>query len=389
MKIAYFTDTYIPQVNGVTYVVDTHSRLLSKKNRVRIYTPSYKLKKSIKKQNNGNLIIEGCPSSPLAYYKDVHVSLVNLPGMIKSVKKFNPDIIHFHSPLTIGVSAIIIAKRLKKPLVATYHTLWSETIPPIPPFNLIDKFFKAENGEIDILRKTIWKVSNKIFDYCDVIISPSEVIKKELQTHNHKGNIVVISNGVDTHKFTAKTRTKTNFKILYVGRLGHEKGVDVVIKAFARVIKEFPQAKLEIVGDGPVAETLKDLTKKLRLTKSVVFHGYVPREKIVSYYKECDVFATASVMEVQPLTILEAMSCSLPVIGVKKAGVSGMIKDNFNGYLISKPDEKEMANKIAKILSDDKLRIRLSRNSRKMAKKNSLILSTGKLENLYKRIIQK
>lgn len=385
MRIAYFTDTYIPQVNGVTYVVDTHAKLLSQKHKVKIYAPAYRLKGSVEKYSKGNLTIEKYPSLPVIFYKDVHFPFVDVYKMFKSVEKFKPDVIHFHTPLTIGATSIIIARYLKIPLITTYHTLWSETLPPLPPFKVIDNFFREQINQKDLLRDTIWKASKRIFDYCDVIISPAKIIKDELITHSHKSKLVVISNGVDTGKFTPKTKLKTNFKILYVGRLSPEKNIDTVIRAFAIVKKEIDKATMEIVGGGPSLDGLKKLVKKLKLSKEIIFRGSVPRENLTNYYNRCDIFVTGSAMEVQPLTILEAMSCGLPVVGVKKAGVAGMVEDDFNGYLIPSPNAKKMAEKIVNILLNDKLRVRLSKNSRKTALKNSLKLSIKKLESLYKK----
>ena len=89
-------------------------------------------------------------------------------------------------------------------------------------------------------------------------------------------------------------------------------------------------------------------------------------------------------MEVQPLTLLEAMSCGLPVVGVKRAGVAEMVINDVNGYLVSPSNSNAMSTKIVKILSDNKLRLKLGKNSRKTAKENSLLSSIQKLENLYK-----
>jgi len=238
----------------------------------------------------------------------------------------------------------------------------------------------------DVLRKTIWGVSKKIFDYCDVIISPAEIIKKELIANNHKGKIVVISNGIDTKKFKSRVRAKTNFKMLYAGRLSPEKKVDVVIRAFAKVIERFNEAELIIVGDGKVKNDLKKLAKELKLSKKIKFIGSVNREKLVDYYKKSDLFVTASEMEVQPLTILEAMSCSLPIVGVNKAGVAGIVKNNINGYLADSANSQQIADKINIILGDNKLRIKMAKASRIIAEENSLDESIKKLEKLYHQI---
>lgn len=386
MKIAYFTDTLTPQINGVTYVVENHSELLSKNNDVVVYGPSYSLSGSTKKR--GRLTTKRYPSVSLPNYREMNISFINIPVMISEVKKFNPDIIHFHSPAVMGIAAIMMAKYLKKPLVTTYHTLWSETLPPIPPFNIIDKFFSDTNIKKDALRQTIWSLSKKIFDNCDVIISPAKVIKDELRANNHKGKIVVISNGIDTNKFKYKLHSKPLFKMLYVGRLGHEKKVDIVIDAFNIIQKKYPKVVLTIVGDGPVSKELKLLVKNLKLTKKVKFTGRLDRNKIIKHYQNADIFITASEMEVQPLTILEAMSCGLPIVGVNKAGVGGIIQNNINGYLTKSASAKEISEKVNDILNNNTLRIKMSKNSRKIAQENSLDESIKKLTKLYNQLIK-
>lgn len=387
MRIAYFTDTFLPRIDGVTYTIFEHTKLLSiRGNKVRIYAPAYPEKNENEKLNG--VSIQRYPSIPLPTYKGTRISFPNIYTMYKSIKKFNPDIIHFHTPGPIGISAILIAKFLKKPLVTTYHTLWSETLPPLPPFNIVYGFFKTDEAEKDLFKKAIWKISGDFFDNCDVVVSPAKIIMRELLIHNHKSKIVVVSNGIDTNKFKAKVRPKTNFKILYVGRLSHEKNVDMVIKAFAKVAKEIPEAKMEVVGDGPVLKSLKNLTDKLKLKNKIVFHGSIAREKLANYYNRCDVFATGSAMEVQPLTLLEAMSCGLPIVGVKRAGVAEMITNNVNGYLVSPSNSSAMSIKIIKILSSNKLRLKFSKNSRKITKENNLLSSIQKLEDLYKQTIR-
>ena len=387
MRIAYFTDTFLPRIDGITYTVSEHSRLLSARgNKIRIYAPSYPERNKNEKLNG--VMIERYPSIPFPTYKGTRISFPNIYTIYKSIKKFNPDIIHFHTPGPIGISAIFLARFLKKPLVTTYHTLWSEALPPLPPFNIIYKFFKTDETEKDLFKNAIWKISGEFFDDCDVIISPTKTIMRQLLIHKHKSKIVVVSNGIDTNKFKAKVRAKTNLKILYVGSLSHEKNVDMVIKAFAKVAKEIPEAKMEVVGDGPVLKSLKNLTDKLKLQNKIVFHGSIAREKLANYYNRCDVFATGSAMEVQPLTLLEAMSCGLPIVGVKRAGVAEMITNNVNGYLVSPSNSSAMSIKIIKILSSNKLRLKFSKNSRKIAKENSLLSSIRKLEDLYKQTIR-
>lgn len=385
MKIAYFTDAYLPQVNGVTFVVENHAKLLSKNNDVMIFAPSYGLRRYKETLEAGKLIIERYPSLPVINYKEIHLTFAGLPQMIISIRKFKPDVIHFASPLPIGISAVIISKLFKIPLVSTYHTLLSETLPPLPPFNSINKILTINNRK-DILKNFIWDSSKKIYDYCDVIIAPTKMIKDELSKHDHKSEIVVISNGIDTKKFSYKLNRKATFKIIYVGRTSFEKNIDVVIKVFNTLLSSIPNVILEIIGDGPAMSSLKKLAKELKISKKIIFRGFVSRDKLPEYYHQSDIFVTASEMEVQPLTIMEAMSCGLPVVGVNRGGVSSLVRDNRNGYLVEPDEFEKMSNKMIKILKDNILRTKFGKESRLLAEQESYARSIEKLEKIYRRL---
>jgi 1,2-diacylglycerol 3-alpha-glucosyltransferase len=384
MKIAYFTDAYLPQVNGVTFVVVNHTKLLSKDNDVMIFAPSYGLGRSTEKSDDGKLIIERYPSLPVINYKEIHITFSGLTQMIISIKKFRPDVIHFATPLSIGVTSIIISKIFKIPLVSTYHTLLSETLTPLPPFNSIDKILKLNDKNKEILKDFIWDSSKRIYDYCNIIVAPTKLIKDELKKHNYKSKIIVVSNGIDTKEFKPRVRTKTSYKILYIGRLSYEKKVDIVIKSFKEVLKRYPKSVLAIVGGGPAQQNLEDLVNKFNIKNKVIFHGSVLRENLIKYYNDNDIFVTASEMEVQPLTILEAMACGLPIVGINRGGVAYLVKDNQNGFLLEPENYIGMSQKIIELLSNNTLRKKFSKKSRSLAKKESYSKSISKLEKIYK-----
>ncbi len=127
MKIACFTDTFLPRIDGITFTVYEHSQVLSQMgHKVRIYAPAYPKREKNEKLNG--VTIERHPSVPLLTYGGARIPFPKTFEMYKSIKKFNPDIIHFHTPGPIGLMGIILAKILKKPLVGTYHTLFSEAL---------------------------------------------------------------------------------------------------------------------------------------------------------------------------------------------------------------------------------------------------------------------
>lgn len=384
MKIAYFTDSYLPKIDGVTFVVDTWAELLSARHEVRIYAPAYSRKR--KTEVKGKVLIERFPSLPVPTYKQFHLIIPDLLGQIRSTAEgFGPDIIHFHTPGLLGLVAVRLANKTKIPLVGTYHTLLSEMLPNMPPFETLATILEPGNGDDGLIRKAAWGISKAIYAKSDLIISPAESIKRDLRQHEFKNWIEVVSNGIETEKFIYKPRNERTGVLLLTGRVSFEKNIDVVIRA----MQYLPDLKLLIAGDGPAAKDLNELTRELGLSKRVTFLGYVPREKLVKYYQRADLFVTASTMEVQPMVILEAMSCGLPVVAINKAGlVGGTVNPGKNGDLIDEPNPLVLADKVKQVLNDYGTWKNMSENARKTAEKNSVDKSVRRMEKLYRELKQ-
>ena len=375
MKIAYFTDSYVPQVNGVTYVVQAHVGLLARNHQVKVYAPAYGLMYETEREKN--LVVERYPSVPVATYKEIRLPVVDIGRLERSVAEFDPDIIHFHSPGVLGLAGVRMAKKLGRPLVGTYHTLFSEMLPPLPAFRLIPGGW---------LRKGIWKLSNKVFERCSLVISPTQTIADELKSHGLKGEVKVLSNGVDIGQFAAKKGYGNRKRILHVGRMSHEKNVEAVLRAFGEVVKVWPEARLVVAGGGPALEGLKEKACELGLERAVTFLGYVSREKLGALYRRSDVFVTASAMETLGLVIVEAMASGLPVVGVNAGGVRDLVVTGVNGYLAEPGDYRGMAKKIVYILREENLIEKLGKNSRRMAEKHDVRKVVKELERVYSRL---
>lgn len=375
MKIAYFTDTYVPQVNGVTFTVQAHAGLLARNHQVRVYAPAYGLMYETVREKN--LVVERYPSVPLATYKEIRLPVVDMGRLEKSVIGFDPDIIHFHSPGVLGLAGVRMAKKLDRPLVGTYHTLFSEMLPPLPVFRFIPGGW---------LRKGIWKLSNKVFERCSLVISLTQTIADELVRHGLKSEVRVLSGGIDIEQFAAKKSYRNRKRILHVGRMSHEKNVEAVVRAFGEVIKVLPDALLVVAGGGPALEGLKKLAGGLGLGEKVTFLGYVSREKLGALYRRSDVFVTASAMETLGLVIVEAMASGLPVVGVAAGGVKDLVREGVNGYLVNPGDYRSMAKKIIHIFREEKLLEKLGKNSRKLAEKHDVRKAVKELEEIYARL---
>lgn len=428
MKIAVFTDTFYPKIDGiVSSIMNSTKELANKGHKIIIFAPKYKDKGTIKLHSN--IKVYRSFSFPVLSYKEAKFSVPNIIKIIKKIKKFDPDIIHLHTPGTMGLLGIFCSKVYDIPSIGTYHTILAEQMTYLSLKrltkldNLIEKI-KSKRVRIrlykgsyfsskfkyfskkEFIRKIIglitfkgirdkqfdkkimWKITCKFYNKCDLIIIPSKSIIKELRKYGVTKPIRVLSNGVDLRNFSPKRTYKVGkvFDIVYVGRLGFEKNVDVIIKSYSRLLKERENVLLKIVGDGPAIDSLKNLAKSLNISDKINFTGYCSGKKLVREYHSSDFFVTASTMETQGLTILEAMSCGLPVVGVNKYAIPDLVKPGVNGYLAEPFDEKKIKEYSIKLIDNPALLKKFGKKSVEIAKGHDLRKVIIKLEQLYKQI---
>ena len=188
MKIAIFTDSFIPQINGVvTSTINLAKGLADKGNKVFIIAPKYK---NIKEFNYPSIQVKRVPGIPALFYEEFKFTYFFSIKLLKYLKKEKIDIIHFQTPLTLGAQAIILSRRLKVPLVGTFHTFFMD------PEYL--KHIKINNK---LVQKLAWFYARMYYNKCNLITCPSEVAKEEIISNGLIKTIKVISNGIDTKFF--------------------------------------------------------------------------------------------------------------------------------------------------------------------------------------------
>ncbi|MCD6500400.1 glycosyltransferase family 4 protein [bacterium] len=199
-------------------------------------------------------------------------------------------------------------------------------------------------------------------------ITVSNSSKKEMERFGIR-NIKIVPNGIDTNIYKSKQKKSRIPTIVFVGRLKKYKRLDLLLRAFKLVSKKNSRARLWIVGEGNVKKDLLKLVERLNL-KKVKFFGYVSDEKKITLLNKAWVFVTTSEKEGWAVTVIEANVCGTPVIAFNVPGLRDSVKNGFNGLLV-KPNPKELADEIIKVLKDEKLRKELSRNAIKWAKRFS------------------
>lgn len=387
MKIAIFTDVFPPLVNGVvTHIINT-SQLLCRKNRLIIFAPKPKKIAPVKPLSGlKNLKIYYLPSFPAFIYPELRLSLPFSFKAAQVIKGFQPDIIHFHSPGPLGIIGITLAKKWQTPLVATFHGYIME--PEYLTIIGLDKFNLHQNK---LINRFCWTIFSFIFNQADTIISPSKYVKKDLLNHHFSTPIKVISNGVylSPQKTIKLPFNLPNKYFIYTGRLSKEKSLNVLIRAFALFAKKTKNVDLVIVGDGPLETSLKNLARSLSVIKRTHFLGPLDYQTLTGsdIYKKGIGFITASKSETQSISILEALSFGLPIIGPKTKAMPELIQGN--GILCSPDNIQEFAQAMFKIANNPNLQKKFHQKSLKIAQKHSILNSVKKLESLYQTLIRK
>ncbi|MBE7410809.1 MAG: glycosyltransferase [Leptospiraceae bacterium] len=405
MKILYFTDTFLPKIDGISISIKNFSEILSQRGyEFKIFCPRYG--EGDFSRINDNIHIERFRCGYLPSYPDIKVVLPSPNKIRKVFKEFQPDLVHIHTPGLMGLYAVNAAEKYGVPSIGTYHTLMAEQDMYVSFYRLlkIDKLFmkisrfkkrlkikdliKVERfNKLNIRKKVILKLCNDLYNRCDQVISPSHLLKDQLLEYGIKRPITVISNGMDLSKFKGSIRElPQNPKLLHVGRISYEKNCDVIINAFHLIQNQIPNSTLTIIGDGPALNSLKIQAEKLGLKDKISFLGFIDHNILHEYYPKYDVFLTASTMETQGLVILEAIACGLPAIGVKSFAIPELIIDNQNGYIAEPFNVKEIAEKTIFLLSDKEKFRDFSKASIEVASDHELGKSVVKLEEIYKSV---
>lgn len=392
MKIAFFTDTFLPQTNGVvSSVLTLASGLRERQHQILIVAP-----KPAAGQEQDLLPKLGfdyilLPSLPAVIYNGERLSLPITPALIEKLRQFNPDIIHHHNPFLVGFAGVLLSKILNIPLVGTFHGYFME-----PEYLKIVNL----NGDTRLLSNLLWKFAIFFFDQSDVIVTPSSVAQRDIVHHGGKRPVYVICNTIDLNKVKKIKKAALQWLrekyglrshvILYVGRLSREKSLDVLIKSFAHVLSQEQDISLLIIGDGPALHELVNIVNRLGIRQNVIFAGVIPQEDLLrlGYYQLADAFVTASTSECQPVTLIEAMHFGLPLIGVAHRGTAEML--DGVGLLAKPAHTHDLARQILDIIRNKNLRNRLGQISRReFAAKYAPEIVIPQYESLYRELQQR
>ncbi|MEK4148032.1 glycosyltransferase family 1 protein [Robertmurraya sp. FSL W8-0741] len=335
MKIAIFTDTFTPQVNGVALTFQRFVDYLDKVGiEYRLFVPDGHETDLFSNQ------IFRFTSYPFFLYPECRLALPNVIHIKKELEQFQPDIIHVATPFNIGLAGIYYAKKLEIPLVGSYHTHF-------------DRYLQYY--DLQFLSKFIWKYLRWFHRSFKKTFVPSYETKTELINRGFT-NVDIWSRGVDCslfHPHFSSTRLREQYKITepyilsYVGRLAPEKDLDVLME-IAKRLPSHIQNKVHwiIAGNGPLYEELQG--QKLA---NMTFTGYIKGENLAELYAVSDLFVFPSSTETFGNVVLESFACGTPVVGAKAGGVQEIIEDGRTGKLCQPGNVTEFVESITELVN--------------------------------------
>ncbi len=373
MKIGMMVDSYKPYVSGITNYIDLNKRHLELAgHEVFVFTFG-----ELENQVTESRVVysRGVPLADSGFYLSLRYS--------RAAKKLlqSMDIVHTHHPFLSGRLALRYCHPAQIPIVFTNHTrydLYAQAYLPIMPQEISQGLLQA--------------YMPSFCEAVDLVIAPSVGMEKVLRQLNVNGNITVIPNGVDLRNFHEASpfpRAELGYNaddllLVYAGRLAPEKNLPFLLKSFAGVAEAVPNAYLLLMGSGiqQFEAEINSLAGQLELTGRARFLGSVAYEQLPAYLSMCDIFVTASITEVHPLSVIEALGAGLPVMGIRSVGVGDTVQDGDTG-LLATHDLPAFTAKLTRLCLDQNLRAQMSEAARKASSAYDITRTTGLMIEQY------
>ncbi len=424
MRIGLFTDTYRPTINGITYVVDTlKTQLEAEGHEVFVFCPAKTvLPSKIEEMTRENCNIFRIPSFSSGLFDDFDVALFFPPRILKQIDEMNLDVVHVFTPSQIGMLGVSAATKYNIPVVVQHCTdlyEYIEDYPNVLPgalallniiFPISVKVGKRDFVEIVKLQRPRWgatkwgrdiieRALTMVYSKADAVIALSRKSRDQLaswQDEDYNYELTLLPNGVDAIPKPTKQRVKDfreqwNLReddeiFGFVGRLGEEKNLPILIKAMDKIGKERPRAKLIFVGDFEYRKTLEELAAASKYPERIVFTGAMAREDLGVAYDVLDVFVFPSLKDTQGWVLHEAAHARKPIVLIDRE-LSEVMIDGENGFF-AKNNATDMARQIVKLLRSPALRKKFGERSKQLAGRYTEKRQTRKVIKIYEDIIE-
>ncbi|MGE5603673.1 MAG: glycosyltransferase [Nitrososphaerales archaeon] len=385
MNIGIFSDCYLPTKNGVsTAIAQARAELLRRGHEVTLFTVAAPGDSGA---GDGCGPVQRVPSLPFNPEIELRIALPRQGCINRAVADAGLDIIHTHTEFGLGRAGQAAARAVGLPTVHTLHTLYPDYRHYLPlgrllPVRTVDAFVRAFVGR------------------CDAVICPSAKGQAYMASCAPGAATTIIPNGVLPEHFCPTSRLRAARAegraalgigaeapvVLYAGRLAPEKRVVALLQALCPILAADPTVAAVFVGPGPQGRTLASFGNAMGVGDQILLVGPAAWEEMPRFYALADVFATASLSEVHPMTLIEAAACGLPAVARDDPGMCDLVLDGYNGFLVD--SDASITARLATLLYDAGTRRAFGRNAACLAARLTVGAHVDRLEALYRRAIE-
>jgi glycosyltransferase involved in cell wall biosynthesis len=372
MRVTLVTETYFPQVNGVSRTLSELVRYLHESgDDVQLIYPDYGV--AVDREQ-----VHAVRSIVLPFYRELHLPLPPFGRVHRAIESFQPDVIHIATEATLGWSVLQRALRRRIAVVSSFHTNFDQ--------------YSRHYG-VGWARAAIWRYLRWFHNNTRETYVPSETTITQLEGLGFE-RVVLWRRGVDSSLFRPKRPGRVDVRralgwapedvvITYVSRIAPEKNVDYLAAALAIVASRRPDVRLLLIGDGPSRPALEQ-----RIGSIAHFAGYLQGEALSDHYSAADIFAFSSLTETFGNVVLEAMSSGLPVVALRAGGVGESVQSETTGFLVepSEPPAR-FAAALLRLIDHPQQRHEMARAAREYAVSQSWDAIMGGLRERYQRIV--
>jgi len=348
MRIAIFTNNYLPRVSGVAIAVHFLERALRELgHKTLVIAPDYSLEEEQVKDTEVMRITSfSFPNLKFA----IPLEFIDRGLIEDKVTEFNPDLIHTHHPFLLGKAALDMADQLDVPLVYTFHTL----------YEFFTHYFLMDTEQV---RKQVREYLVNFSNCCDLVVAPTEPIRQYLVELGVSTKTASIPTGIDFERFEkvqehslARRRKKLKLDrfdrvMFYAGRISREKNLSLAFQALKILTDEGLNLCLMLAGDGPAKRPYQKEIAKLGIDERVIWLGFRPQHELPEFYFLSDLFLFPSASDTQGIVLYEARAAEIPIVAVESMASKAIVQDGKNGRF-AKADPADFARKIKEVLEN-------------------------------------
>ncbi len=376
LRIGFFSESYLPRISGVVHSVEAFAVALRQlDHQVVVVAPQYQ------DYHDADPDVIRYPS--IRQGTDFPLAIPYSPSGWRRLERLGLDVVHTHAPFIMGVVGARLARRLRIPLIFTYHTVYDQYVHYVP--------WIGPHLTGPIVRAYAASYANR----CDCVVAPSPTIAARLRTQGVRTRIEVLPTAVtDPAWFSAlhPSWVRAAFGVpadralvVTVSRLGKEKSIELTLEAFALLHQQHP-AEMLVVGGGPEETALRQKAASLGITSAVHFAGVLAHRQALECMAAADVFLFASQTETQGLVVAEAMALGVPVVAVGAGGVADTVRSGETGVLVP-PRAEALAVNALRLLKDPVFRRDIQVHAQAAAAQFTPEFLGGQLVDLYRSVL--